>query len=109
MPWDQRGEKRYYYRKARRNGRSVRIYCGTGLIADLAATADVLLQVQREMDARKERQEQERRAAAETLLSEMCEQADLLVRATLVVAGYHRHDRGAWRLKRERQPSERAT
>ena len=100
MPWDQRGGKRYYYRKSRRKGRSVRLYCGTGSIADLAATADALLQVQREMDARKERQQQERREAAEALLRELCELSDLLVRATLIVAGYHQHDRGAWRLKR---------
>jgi hypothetical protein len=28
----------------------------------------------------------------------------LLVRATLIVAGYHKHDRGAWRHKRECNP-----
>jgi len=104
-----RGDKRYFYRKSRRNGRSVSIYCGAGPITDLAATADALLHMQREMDARQWQQVQERRAAAEALLKELCEQSDLLVRTTLVVAGYHRHDRGAWRLKRERHPSDRAT
>ncbi|HEY7428463.1 MAG TPA: hypothetical protein VH682_29795 [Gemmataceae bacterium] len=109
MPWDQRGEKRYYYRKVRRHGRSVRIYCGTGSLADLAATADALLQVQREMDARQWRQGQEHRAAAETLLVELCEQSDVLVHATLIVAGYHQHDRGTWRRKREREPADGET
>jgi hypothetical protein len=103
MPWDQRGQKRYYYRKSRRNGHSVRIYCGTGEIAELAATADVLLQVQREMDARKWKQEQERRAAAEALLEEVNKQADLLVRAAFLTAGFRQHDRGPWRRKRVTQ------
>jgi hypothetical protein len=109
MPWDQRGEKRYYYRYSWQNGRAVRIYCGTGEIAELAATADALLQVQREMDARKWKQEQKRRAAAEALLEELSKQADLLARATLIVAGFHQHNRSAWRLKRVQPTSDRET
>jgi hypothetical protein len=100
MPWDQRGQKRYYYRKSRRNGHSVRIYCGTGEIAELAATADALLQVQQEMAARKWQQEQERRSAAADILEELCEQSDLLVRAAFLTAGFRQHDRGPWRRKR---------
>jgi hypothetical protein len=106
MSWEQRGDKRYYYRHQWQNGRSVRTYFGTGEAAELAATADALQRVQREREARQWRQEQERRAAAEALLIELSEQSDLLVRATLVVAGYHQHDRGAWRRKRECNPSD---
>jgi hypothetical protein len=63
---------------------------------------------QREMDARQVQQEQERRAAVEALVFELCKQSDLLVRATLVVAGYHQHDRGAWRFKRVTNSTDRA-
>jgi hypothetical protein len=84
----------------------VRTYLGTGAAGELAATAEALERVRREKEARQWQQEQERRAAAEALLVELCEQSDVLVRATLVVAGYHQHDRGAWRHKRECNPSD---
>ena len=104
MSWQQRGQKRYYYRNVWQNGRSVRTYLGTGAIAEMVATAEALQHVQREKEARQWRQEQERRKAAEALLAKLCEQSDLLVRATLVVAGYTQHDRGEWRRKREGKP-----
>jgi hypothetical protein len=109
MTWEQRGKKRYYYRNQWRDGRSVRTYFGTGEAAELAATAEALQRVQREKEARQRRQEQERRAAAEALLVELCEKSDVLVHATLIVAGYHQHDRGTWRRKREREPADGET
>jgi hypothetical protein len=109
MSWDQRGEKRYYYRTERRNGRPVRTYLGTGETAELAATADAVRRVQREIDDRKWQQLQEQLPAAEALLVELCEGSDLLVRATLLVAGFHQHARGSWRFKRECKPEKRET
>jgi hypothetical protein len=103
MSWEQRGKKRYFYRNVWQNDRPVRTYLGTGAIAELAATAEALQRVQREKESWQWRQEQERRDAAEALLIELYEQSDLLVRAVLVTAGYHQHDRGAWRRKRERK------
>ena len=103
MGWDHRGEKRYYYRTRRQNGRPVRTYFGTGETAELAATADALVRVRREMDTRKWQQAQENRAAAEALLNELFEGSDLLVHATLIAAGFHQHDRGTWRQKRVQQ------
>lgn len=100
MSWQQCGEKRYYYRNEWRDGRSVRTYLGTGAIGELAATADALQRLQRGMKARQWRNEQERRATAQALLDELCEQSDLLFRATLVVAGFRQHQRGAWRRTR---------
>ena len=107
MGWQQRGEKRYYYRSVWQDGRSVCTYLGAGDVAELAAAADALRRVQREIDARRWRQEQERRAAAEALLIQLCELADRLVRGTLVVAGFQQHARGSWRFKRERKPTNR--
>lgn len=106
MSWQQRGDKRYFYRNVWQDGRSIRTYLGTGDTAELAATADALRRVQREIDARKWQQEQERRAAAEALVNELSEQSDLLVCATLRAAGYHRHDRGSWRFKRDCKPED---
>jgi hypothetical protein len=107
MAWQQRGQRRYYYKNVWKGGRSVRTYLGTGDAAELAATADALRRVQREIDARRWQQEQERRAAAEALLIQLCEQADRLVRGTLLAAGLHQHSRGSWRFKREREPTNR--
>jgi hypothetical protein len=42
-------------------------------------------------------------------LVELCGQSDMLVRATLVVAGYHQHARGEWRRKRVKPTSGRET
>lgn len=106
MGWQQHGNTFYFYLSEWKNGRSVQAYFGTGATAELAATAEALRRVQREIDARQWRQEQQRRAAAEALLFELCEQSDLLVRAALVAAGFRQHDRGAWRHKRVKQSSE---
>ncbi len=100
MGWQQRGTKRYYYRNEWREGRSVRRYLGTGEVGALAATAEALRRVQKESAVRQWRAEQERRVAATALVDDLWEQVELLVRATLLGAGYHQHDRGTWRLKR---------
>jgi hypothetical protein len=84
MSWQQRGDKRYYYRHEWINGRSVRTYQGTGAVGEMAATADALRRVEAEIEARQQRQEQQRRAAAEAPLAELCEQTDLLVDAALL-------------------------
>jgi hypothetical protein len=109
MSWQHRGGKRYYYRNEWKNGRSVRTYLGTGDAGELAATADAFRRVQREIAARNWQREQERRAAAEALLADLCEQSDRLVRATLIAAGFHQHARGVWRLKRVKPASDRET
>jgi hypothetical protein len=107
MSWEQRGDKRYYYRQEWIDGRSVRTYEGTGEVGELAATTDALRRVDEEIEAHQQRQEQERRAAAEAPLAELCAQTDLLVHAALLAAGYRRHDRGEWRRKREPQATDR--
>jgi hypothetical protein len=103
MSREQRGEKQYYYRHAWIDGRSVRSYVGAGEVGEKAATADALRRIEKAIEVRQQRQEQERRAAAEAPLARLCEQMDLLVQAALLAAGFHRHDRGEWRRKRERR------
>ena len=105
MPWEQRGSKRYFYVSERRGGRPVRRYVGAAAsaAAALVAAADDLRRLEREVAARESRAERERLQKAEAALLELCEVSDIVARAALVAAGYHRHDRGPWR-RRCREP-----
>ncbi len=103
MSWQQRGDKRYYYRHAWIGGRAVRIYAGAGVAGERAADDDAQRREQAESDARFERQLEQRRLAAEAPLAQLCQRTDQLVHACLLAAGYHQHDRGHWRRRRERR------
>ena len=98
MAWEARGGCRFYYRVVRDDGRVRRLYLGNGPVAELAARDAELRRAERQARARS----QARLEAAEAASRELAELADLLVRAALVAAGYHRHDRGNWRKRRER-------
>ena len=98
MAWEARGGSRYFYKVSRDGGRVRRLYLGTGPVAELAAQDAELRRAERQARARS----QARLEAAEAASRELVELADLLARAALVAAGYHRHDRGAWRRRRER-------
>jgi hypothetical protein len=100
MAWDEVNGRRYYYRSERVDGRPVRRYVGKGDVAELAAAADAARRVEREIEARQRQAEQTRLNEAEAPLVELCELTDILVRAALVVAGFHQHARGSWRKRR---------
>jgi hypothetical protein len=102
MAWHTRGSRRYYYRSRWQNGRSVRLYVGTGPFAEAAAAMDAQRRVEREIQARAWRDEQARCEAAQVPLLELCRVTDLLAHAVLLAAGFHQHDR-AWRRKRVRK------
>jgi hypothetical protein len=102
MAWEQGPRGRpFYTRTLRVGGRRVRQYLGSGLEAQAAAAADDLRRLGREIAARERHAEQARRREAEAPLLHLCELTDVLARAALVAAGYHRHDRGEWRRCRE--------
>src|SRR5215218_1425295 len=97
MPWS----GPYYYRCVRINGQPRRQYIGTGLIGQLANQLD---------DAARERKALGKAQADLALAEAEAVEADLtmvnglvdvLARAALVAAGFHRHHRGPWRRKRE--------
>jgi hypothetical protein len=104
MPWSQAGKRRYFYRSERRDGRPVRVYVGAGEAAELAAAAEDLRRLDRAIDARERLEEQVRLQEAEAPLLELCEATDVLARAALTAAGFHRHSRGEWRRRREAEP-----
>ena len=103
MAWQEVDGRRYYYRGRRLCGRTRRVYVGAAgsPAAELAAAADGLRRLGREAAARERHAERERLRGAEAPLLELCELTDVLARAALVLAGYHRHDRGEWRRCRE--------
>ena len=103
MAWHRVGLRRYYYRNQNVAGRSVRRYVGTGPVAELAAAADELRKLKRVIADRERKAEQARRHQAEAPLGALCRLTDFLTRATFVTAGYHQHDRGAWRRRRDTQ------
>jgi hypothetical protein len=108
MAWQVVDGRRYYYRAMRVGGRPVRRYVGAGGRpgAELAAAADDLRRLGREVAARERHAEQSRLQEAEAPLLALCELTDVLARAALVAAGYHRHDRGEWRRSREPERAE---
>jgi hypothetical protein len=99
MAWETRERGgRYYTRSRREDGRVVREYVG-GALGELAALRDA-----QERRRRKEADERGRAFVnqAEELAApvlELCEAADVLLRAHLVAAGFAKH-KGLWRLKR---------
>ena len=105
MAWSrkQRGPRSgYYYRSRRVDGRPVKLYVGRGPDAELAARLD-------------EREREDRRAERGTWLTERVRLAvvdaafadarslvDLLVRAALILSGFHLHRGSEWRRRRGR-------
>jgi len=100
MGWETRGHGRYYTRCRRKNGRVVREYIGAGPIAEQASRADAAQRAERAHQVEVGRAERAGWAAADALLRQLSTDVDLLVRAALVDAGYHQHNRGMWRRKR---------
>jgi hypothetical protein len=97
MAWVTRGRRRYYYQPVR-EGKLVRqVYYGSGPMAELAAEADELRRAERRAKAFAWQEEEGQRQAADRSSQQVEGLTDLLMRAALVAAGFHRHDRGAWR------------
>jgi hypothetical protein len=90
---------RYYTRSRQEGGRVVREYVGTGPLAELAAEEDIARQELEESRREREREEMERLEALAAPVLEVSEAAEILARAHLVAAGYHRH-KGEYRRTR---------
>ncbi len=101
MAWEtrQRGG-RYYTRSKKINGRVFREYVGSGLVGELAAAADERARAQRPAQQAAWRAECERIESAIAPLEEFYDAVETFARASLLLAGYHRHHRGEWRRRR---------
>jgi hypothetical protein len=102
MGWESRGGRGRYYTKSHRAGtRIVREYIGTGPVAEAVAQADA---------AERARRAEERAALAaewarlDVMLSPFVTLdaiGETLARASLCLAGFHQHDRGTRRKRRD--------
>ena len=93
---------RVYYYKSRRDGEKVRkIYVGAGDFAHLAAQLDEAERLKREEETTCWRKEKERLEASAAFVKELEGAAEILTRAELLMAGFHKH-KGEWRRLRER-------
>jgi hypothetical protein len=99
MGWEARGNRLYYFRYRKVDGRVTRQYLGAGAVAELAAAADALRRADRRAAAEARRAEEANWKAALAPLLELSRVADLVARAALLAGGYHRHAR-TWRKKR---------
>jgi hypothetical protein len=91
----------YYTRSLRVNGRVVREYVGGGPVGRLTSQIDDVERLEKCAATRRLREERTRLREPETLADDLARLADLVARATLLAAGYRRHDRGEWRRRRE--------
>ena len=99
MGWEKRGSGRYYYRKRRIGGRVVSEYMGGGELGEAAAAYDRAARDAREQELRSAKEEREKITALAEAGAEAEQGIRALVRAFLLLAGYHTH-KGQWRRRR---------
>jgi hypothetical protein len=101
MAWDKRRcGRRYYCRSVWVDGRSVKQYVGAGAAGRAAADRDQLDRLDRRAKRDAWAAWDAKVDEATPPLDRFCETADLIVRAALIVSGYHYH-RGEWRRRNE--------
>ncbi len=101
MSWEKRERGgRYYYRSVRDGERVRKEYIGTGEMAEAIAHADEAIRQERKRKRERGREEVERLEELAAPVLKIDEAAEVLARAALVAAGYHRY-KGEWRLRRE--------
>ena len=101
MGWEERRGRLYYYRSVRKGKRVRKEYAGGESLGQLAAQIDELERLQREEEEASWREERERLQRSAGFLRELEEAAEILIRAQLLVAGFHKR-KGEWRRIRER-------
>jgi hypothetical protein len=101
MAWEKRGGAHLYYTLSkRREGRVVRQYVGGGDVGEAAAAADQERRATRAAEREAMRLALRRHAEVDRQVAVFCEAAETAARALLLLGGYQRHDRGAWRRRR---------
>lgn len=103
MAWDKRG---YYYRSKKVNGKVQREYHGKGHLAELLAQMDEIERQQRQAEQEQWKSEKSEMEALDEQISQLDEFADLITSVTMFAAGFHQHNRGEWRRKRNAKNDE---
>lgn len=99
MPWEERGGRRYYYRKVRKGTRVFSVYVGGGVVGELSAQIDEAERKVRASNREELRRELARQDEVDALLERSWRVAEAAARSALEEAGYHLHHR-QWRLRR---------
>jgi len=99
MGWEERRNKKYYYRKRRIGDRVMSTYVGAGPVAEAAAALDESNRLAREEAREQFRQERERQRAIDQEVDRVCLLTRHLIYAALLLNGYSMH-RGEWRKRR---------
>ncbi len=93
MPWRLQGNKRYYYRSIRVDGKPRNIYVGCGVAGAAGAAADQLHRIEREQVKEKRQQ-----IAADTAsVDHLGGQLESLMKATLLASGFYQRARCYWK------------
>jgi hypothetical protein len=99
VAWERRGGKLYYYQSEREDGRVRKRYIGAGEGAKMIAHADETIRRSRAERRERARTELEEARSLALAGAELHQAAEILARAEMVAARYHRH-KGEWRMKR---------
>ena len=101
MGWEERRGRSYYYRSVREGKRVRKEYVGGGALGQLLAELDELERLQRKEEKAACKEEREHLEWSAAFLQELEEAAEILTRAQLLVAGFHKY-KGEWRRLREK-------
>jgi hypothetical protein len=88
---ERRNGRLYYYRSVRDGEKVRKVYVGAEEFARIFAEGDILRRTDRKAQRERNKAELERLEAMAASVEELSEAAEVLVRAHLVNAGYHRH------------------
>lgn len=99
MTLERRDGQLYYYRSVRNGNKVRKVYVGAGEKARVSHEEDVLRTTGRKARLEREKEYLERLEALAAPVLEVSEAAEILARAHLVAAGYHKH-KGEYRRAR---------
>jgi hypothetical protein len=102
MGWEKRNGRMYYYRKRREGNRVVSEYIGAGLAGQLAEIFDVEHREEVTYKRTELRAQKTQAQVSDSRVSEMEKYTQTIMRACLLLGGYHTHKR-QWRKLRNVQ------
>jgi len=101
MAWEKRGNNQYYYRKKRIGRHVISEYVGNSIFAELLANQDMLDCKNRQVNMKVKHRQREQIKTIDREIDQSYDQAILLLRAILLLAGYHPH-KGQIRRRRDK-------
>jgi hypothetical protein len=100
VAWERCRDNLYYYQAEREGGRVRKRYVGTGEEAELIAHADATIRRTKTERRERARAEMEEAEGLASMADELDDAAEVLVRAEMLAAGYHKR-KGEWRRRRD--------